>query len=605
MGKTQEAKAAYQRCVSLDTTHADAHNSLGRLLQLAGDLEGAEASYRAALAAQPGHAYAHYNLGLILNQVQRHTEALPHLEAATRHMAGVARVHLDYAMALRAMGRMDEAWQVAQRALAISPEDATAWNFSGVLLQHAQRLDEEIACYRKATSLNAQYAEAYNNLGSGLLVQGYIAEAEQAYRTALALKPDWAGAHSNLVFALNYCSEDGAALREAHIAWARKHGAPLAPAQSSQKESSHRLRIGYVSADFRFHSVAFFIKSLLEQHDHTTFEVFCYADVKKPDEMTAQLKTYADHWRDSTSMSDPVLAELITADGIDILVDLAGHSGKNRLPVFARKPAPVQISWLGYPNTTGLKAIDYRITDAIADPPGMTEAFHTETLLRLPSGFLCYSPPPAAEFPVGPAPHVENGFITFGSFNLLAKITPEVVRSWSAILHETPRARLYLKARGLEGFGARTRLLSLFAAEGVGADRVSLNERTNSIGGHLEHYRQIDIALDPFPYNGTTTTCEALWMGVPLVTLAGKLHAGRVGASLLHRIGHPEWIARSHEEYVAIAAALAADPDRLTMLRGTLRNELSVSPLCDGPRFARDMEAAYRNMWHERCRMVT
>jgi predicted O-linked N-acetylglucosamine transferase (SPINDLY family) len=322
-----------------------------------------------------------------------------------------------------------------------------------------------------------------------------------------------------------------------------------------------------------------------------------------PDGRTQRLQAESDHWYSIAGKPDLEVAERIRKDQIDILVDLEGHTGENRLLVFAHKPAPVQVTWLGYPNTTGMRTIDYRLTDAVADPPGEADKFHSEKLFRLEHGFLCYLPDAAAP-EAGPPPCLESGQLTFGSFNNLAKVTSEVVRVWAEILHRQPLSRLVLKSKPLADQACRERYLGLFAEQGIPADRLELLGWLPAPQNHLELYHRIDIGLDSFPYNGTTTTCEALWMGVPVVTLCGDRHAARVGASIMRQVGLEELVAHSEDEYIALAVALAQDRQRLLALRGSQRRKMRESRLLDKKLFAETLEDAYRRMWEEWCAEV-
>ncbi|HMD55082.1 MAG TPA: hypothetical protein VKJ65_11085, partial [Phycisphaerae bacterium] len=359
---------------------------------------------------------------------------------------------------------------------------------------------------------------------------------------------------------------------------------------------------GYVSGDFREHSVTYFLQGLFAAHDPGQVEIFCYADLRNSDHVTSRLKSFVHHWQNITGKSDSDVAEIIRRDGIDILLDLAGHTADNRLLAFARKPAPVQVTYLGYPGTTGLGTVDYRFTDAYADPPGQDDKFYSEKLLRLNNTFLCYEPPDVAP-PVGPLPALKrSGAIIFGCLNMLPKINAKVVELWAQILKQTPESRMLLKNASLSDLSAREHLLQLFTNCGIGPDRLELHGWMASSKEHLQLYNQIDLALDTFPYNGTTTTCEALWMGVPVVTLAGHVHMSRVGVSLLSNAGLPELIAQTPEEYVQIAVKLAGDLPKLNELRGTMRQRMQKSPLMDSRRFAHNVEEAYRNMWRNWCR---
>jgi predicted O-linked N-acetylglucosamine transferase (SPINDLY family) len=371
-------------------------------------------------------------------------------------------------------------------------------------------------------------------------------------------------------------------------------------AYANRREPGRRLKVGYVSPDFRQHSVAYFVDPLLKGHDQQAVEVFCYAEVARPDAVTARLRGYGGHWLVTVGLSDDDLTERIRTDGIDILVDLAGHTEKNRLGVFAHKPAPVQVTWLGYPNTTGRKSIDYRLVDAVTDPVGEADAWASETLVRVEGGFLCYAGSRGAPEPTAP-PCLMTDTVTFGSFNNPAKLSPATLDAWGSLLARLPQARLLLKGRPFADAATRALFLSRLGERGVAAERVELVAWMPSGAAHLGLYNRVDIALDPFPYNGTTTTCEALWMGVPVVTLRGDRHRGRVGASLLTQVGLKDWIASSMEEYLEIADTLAGDPDHLKYLRRTLRPRLAASPLCDGRAFARKIEAAYRTIWQHWC----
>jgi predicted O-linked N-acetylglucosamine transferase (SPINDLY family) len=382
----------------------------------------------------------------------------------------------------------------------------------------------------------------------------------------------------------------------AHAESLRKNLQPHA----NNRDPNRKLRIGYVSCDFRDHAVSRFIYRLFQNQDRRQFEIGCYADVLHPDAVTESLRACVDGWHDIGNMPDEQVAQMIRGHGVDILVDLSGHTTGSHLLTFARKPAPVQISYLGYPGTTGLPTIDYRMTDAIADPAGMSEEFFTEKPARLPRTNWCYATPDNLP-EVAPGPASTGKPPCFGSFNKLAKVSAQTLDLWAAILKEVEGSRLFLKDKVLGDPKTRERIAREFESRGIAANRLTLAGFENDVAAHFRAYGQIDIALDTFPYNGTTTTCEAMWMGVPVVTFAGKTHVTRVGASLLTTVGLGELIANSPEEYVSIAAALARNPNRLTEIRATLRQTMQKSPLMDGPAFARDVEALYRHIWRRWC----
>jgi predicted O-linked N-acetylglucosamine transferase (SPINDLY family) len=402
--------------------------------------------------------------------------------------------------------------------------------------------------------------------------------------------------HSTCLFTMQYRPDFSPVqmLAEARR-WNELHARPLAnkiKPHSNDRSPDRKLRIGYVSADLRTHSVAFFFMPLLLHHDRANFQIFCYSNVKQPDAITSFLKNRSDAWRDIASISDESVVAMIRADAIDILVDLSGHSLGNRLGVFARKPAPIQASYLGYANTTGLATMDYRLTDALADPPGMTDGFNAEKLWRLAGCAWCYRPPGQLPEPY-PAP---RGPVTFGCFNTNTKINPPLIDLWAQLLHAVPGSRLVLKSTGAGIASARQRLLDQFGQRGIQQDRLELLGMIPDLREHLAFYNRIDVALDTYPYHGTTTTCEALWMGVPTVVLAGQSHMSRVGVSLLTHAGLPEFIAATPQDYLSIASGLAAS-SRARSPRAAIRAKIRSSPLLDGKRLAKEIESAFRRMW--------
>ena len=562
----RDAIACFHNALTVDPGYAKARNNLGCAFEAEGKLKEAWECYRAAIELDPKLADAHYNLGNVHRQLGDSKQAIEHI----------------------------------RQALALEPGRAD-WNcnLADALLDRLQ-LDESVLAYRNALAVDARYERAHAGLGLALLALGFTDEAGRHLREATQLKPEFAEAHSNWLLARHYLmAEDAEALFEGHVDWAKRHaqGFGLQAARAAHElHPDRRINIGYVSPDFQRHPVVSFIEPLLGAHDRSKFKVFCYSSVFFPDEVTRRIQGQCEEWREISRSSDESVAERIRADRIDILVDLAGHTGGGRLRLFARKPAPIQVTWLGYPDTTGLREMDYRLTDAHADPVGETERFHTETLVRLESGFLCYRPPEDSPA-VGESPSIKTGRVTFGSFNNLPKLTPPMIALWVRLLKASPDSRLVVKAYGLAAESARQALQARFAEHGMGADRVELLAPEPSLGGHLARYGEVDIALDTFPYNGVTTTCEALWMGVPVVTLAGKTHAARVGASILNRVGLAHLVAGNQEEYLAKALALAADAAGRQDLRSGLRQRLQASPLLDGQGFARGLEAAYLDMW--------
>ncbi len=605
LGRGEEAIATYQQALALAPERAEIHYNLGNVYRELGRAAEAVAAYRQAVALKPKFADAHYNLGNALRELGEVNEAI----AAYRQVAALqpddAEALNNLGIALEGVGNLGEALTVYRRALALGPQRAELHYNLGNVYRELGRLGEAMAAYRRALTLRPELVAAQYNLGNTLRDAGAVAEAIAAYRQALTLKPDYRKAHSDLLLCLHYDADTTPELLFAeHRRWAERHATARMENQRAHDNDptrGRRLRIGYVSPDFRTHSVAFFVEPILREHDRESFEIFCYANVTSADAMTERLRGLADGWRDITPMSDEEVVEQVRADGIDMLVDLSGHTAANRLSVFACKPAPVQIAYLGYPGTRGFAAMDYWLADALADPPGETERYYLEQLVRLPNGFNCYRPPVQTPVP-GPLPVSDNGYVTFASFNNANKVGPQVIALWARILQALPEARLLLKASQLAEAEARRRFMERLAEHGISAARVKLLGQCSSQAEHLRVYEQVDIALDPFPYNGHTTTCEALWMGVPVITLAGRTHAGRVGVSLLTHAGLPGLIAQTPEQYVDKALELAGDLERLQALRQGLRKQLQRSPLMDAKGFTRSVEAAYRGMWENYCK---
>ena len=602
--KFDDAIAAYRRAIRLKPDYPMAYNNLGVAFWKQGGVEEAILAYRSAIQLNPDFADPHSNLGNALIALGNHEEAIAECRRAIQLKPDYAEAHGNLSNALKEQGRMDEAMAECRMAIELKPDFPEARYNMGNVLRDQCHLDEAIGTYRRALELKPDFVDAHNNLGNVLKEQGRLDEAIGTYRRALGFKPAYVSAHSNLLFDMHYVSgTDVSALYGEHRRWDEAHAEPLRkliPPHGNDRDPERRLRIGYVSPDFREHSVAYFMESLLASHDHSQVEVYCYADLVREDGTSRRLQCHARQWRPIAGKTDGQVAELIRKDGIDILVDLAGHTAGNRLLVFARKPAPVQVTYLGYPDTTGMKAMDYRLTDGYADPPGTSEHLHSEELMRLPGSAWCYRPSGEAP-PVGSAPVLSGGGVTFGCFNPRPKMTEEVLALWARLLMAVPGSRLLLKNLGFRDSSVRERVMGMLMKGGVGEERVEFMGRVPSVTEHLVTYGRVDIALDTYPYHGTTTTCEALWMGVPVIALAGRTHASRVGVSLLTNAGLPELIAGSAEQYVEIAVKLAADIPRLVELRASLRERMASSALMDAPRFARNVEQAYRQMWRAWC----
>jgi protein O-GlcNAc transferase len=503
------------------------------------------------------------------------------------------------AMSLRSEGLLAEAAEMFRKLLIANPNHLSARVELGNTLYSQALMNDAIVQYQTALRIKPHVAVVHNNLGIVFQEQGLTKEAIAQYQRALELDPAYAMAHSNLLRCLNFHPNlDKSHLIEAHKNFEALHNlqTTVTHSFSNSRDPDKQLRIGYVSPDLGNHSVAYFVTAVFPNHDRNRFKVFCYSDRGKEDNSSQRIKKGVDVWRKTAGMDDDTLYSLIRSDGIDILVDMAGHTGGNRLPLFARRAAPVQVTWLGYPNTTGLSAMDYRIVDDISDPPGEADQYHSETLVRLPNGFLCFDPPENAP-EVSSLPVLRNGYVTFGSFNALAKITDQAIELWSRILARVPGSRILLKNKCLFDEATRKRLFDRFAALGICSERIMMTPFTNTTEEHLACYGHLDISLDTFPYNGTTTTCESLWMGVPVVGLMGDRHASRVTASILTLLGIQSLVGKDLDEYVEIAVHLSGRPELLEVLHNGLRGRMRQSGLCDGNKFVAELEDSYIAFW--------
>ncbi len=603
-GQLKEAEASYRAALRCDGQYVEAHNNLGLALLEQGHYKKAEQSIREALRLRPDFAGALNNLGSALQHQEEIEEAVASFQEALRLQPSLGEAHINLALILGDTNQLAGAVDYYEKKLKFNPDSVEAHFRLGLGLQAQRRLREAREHFNAILKIRPDAPEAHANLGQVALREGNLEEALACFKAATVHASAYSGAHFNYFFCLNYSADYGPAeIFAEHTRWARQHADPLreeAKPYSNSRNEGRRLRVGYVSPDFYAHSVSYFIEPVIQNHDRDRVEVFCYSNLIKPDPVTERIRARADVWRDIHLKTARQVCEQIREDQIDILVDLTGHTGRNRLLVFAQKPAPIQVTYVGYPNTTGLAAMDYRITDAYADPPGMTEQYYTEELVRLPHCFLAYAP--SADSPEVAAPPVlRKGHITFGSFNNVAKVVPNVVALWSRILHAVPGSRLMLKHFAFTSPDARERFTALFSGHGIAADRIDLLDFVPSVANHLELYHDVDIALDPFPYNGTTTTCEALWMGAPVVALAGRAHAGRVGVSLLSNAGLTDLIAPDEASYLEIAVRLASAPEQLAQLRASLRERLRNSPLTDAASLTRALEGEYVRMWQRWC----
>lgn len=568
-GKYEQARLAFQRILQVAPGHPDANNGMAIALTYQAQADKALYFARRAVEARPDDTALENTLANILRQLGRAREAL---DLVRRIVARPDTPLIVRSTLTNALWDADECLESVEYSRALLKDGPEAQMFAFQVapkLALVGRVEEGVDLCRAAMPTMRNQPDLHRSLAAALV------------NDARASAGDVLDAHRGLAECLE---------RTARV--------PLQET-SPPRDPERRVRVGLVSTDFRRHSVAYFVDAILRHLDRARFHVTCYSAVTREDDVTASFRALADAWTSLNPLDDAQAAERIARDGIDILIDLNGHTTGGRLGVLRRRPAPVQVTYCGYPATTGLPAIDYRVVDATTDPPG-SESHCTERLVRLDPCFLCYSPPGDLP-PVSPAPAATSGHVTFGSFNATSKLNEPLLDLWSRVMREVPGSRLALKAASLVDPRLREDLAARFVARGVGRERLDLLPPHGPLREHLDAYSRVDVALDPFPYHGTTTTCEALLMGVPVVTRAGVMHAGRVGVSLLRAVGLGELIASDEDGYVALAHALAKDVARLSGLRATLRGRLLASPLCDAPAFAARFGQALRTIWKDAC----
>jgi protein O-GlcNAc transferase len=627
-GRPEEALPAMLRAAELGPNDPEAYTNLGVLQRALGDLAAAEQSHRRALALRPEFAEARSNLGMTLRDMKRYTEAEKEFREALRFKPGAPQMLVNLGNTLADLGRSTEAEAAHRQAISRMPDYANAHNNLGATLRQQGRFIEAEASYRRAIALRPDYAEAYNNLGVVLRDLGRFGDAETACREAIGLgdigpdalanlaailqergdlngaiacyrdclrqKPDLHTARSNMLFCLNYVEQlaPDEALQEA-LAFGRQFASSWRFERWNCGSAESKLRIGFVSGDLRNHPVGYFLEGLVTHIDRERFELFAYVTQPREDDLTHRIRPAFAKWHSIVGVSDEQAARLIHADAPHILIDLSGHTEHGRLPVFAHRPAPLQLAWLGYFATTGLPAIDYVLGDPHVIPLGEEHHF-SEGVWRLPETYLSFTPP--VDGPkVGPLPALSNGYVTFGCFNHLTKVNGSVIRIWSKILSQFDSAQLFLKARQLADAGIADEFRARFAAHGISANRLRL-EGPSDRQAYFKSYGQIDIALDPFPYPGGTTSAEALWMGVPVLSLKGRRFISHNAETIAYNSGQAAWLAQSEDDYVARAISYASDLESLASLRRRLRSQVSALPLFDTPHFARHFEQAMQDL---------
>jgi protein O-GlcNAc transferase len=629
-----EARQALERVIRLQPQLAEAHNNLGLVLKAQGQALEAAACFQRARQLHPGFADPYFNLAQLALDAGELPQALAWAQEALQRDGSSAQTHFCYGTVLQAMGRPVEAMEALQCALALQPAYPEALNNLGNILLNLDRKQESLSALEQARQLQPENTDVLANLANAQQQSLQLDRAEASLRQALALKPNFAAAHSNLgnvlndqgrrdealasyrraielgqherdfipnyLLCLNYSpSLSDAELHREHRRLCSAHYDPLLEPQPPRpsRSASRKLKLGYLSPDFCRHPVARFLLPVLAHHNREHFEVVAYSNRLLKDAITAECARHVDLWRDVAPLSDTQLAQQIRNDGIDILVDLAMHARDGRPGVFARRAAPVQLSYLAYVGTTGLAAMDYRITDAVLDPADAADPPWIEQPLRLPQCWWCFEPSPFTAIPEpSPPPCLQNGFITFGSLNNVIKLNSVVRNLWVRLVNAVPNARLLLHIKHTH---SRPALLDALESQGLPRERVEL-VGYQSEADYMATYSRIDIALDPSPFAGGTTSFDALWMGVPLLTLPGERRSSRGGASILTSLGRPEWIAQSEAKFIAIGQQLAADPEQLAAIRFSLRDALRASPLMDHAGYSRALEALLQQAAAER-----
>ena len=604
LGRSNEAIASYRQALEIRPNYVEVHRNLALLFKEIGRLDDAIKCYRILLELSPDKANAHFQLGSALHQFEQYGEALANYRQAIVLQPDHVDAHSGMGVLFHATGQFDQAIDSYRKALRLQPDLFEVHGNLGNVFKDMRRLNESVMCYQRVLELQPNDAKAHNNLGTALSDLGRLDEALDCYRRALVIDPFFDTAHSNLLFTGNLLVDQPHPLL---LAEARQYGArAMQRAQpfsnwKCSPDPNRRMRVGFVSGDMREHPVGHFLEgvlAVLESNAFDRLEVFAYPTFNSNDEVALRLKSHCQSWFSAMGLSDQDFAQRIRDDKIDILIDLSGHTAHNRLPIFAWNPAPVQVTWLGYLATTGVTAIDYILADAWTLPESEEDNF-TETVWRLPQSYLCFTPP-RDKVHVGLLPALQNGYITFGSFNNLAKINDAVVALWSRVLLAVRGSRLYLKSPQLGDIETRQHTLSRFKLHGVDEGRLTLVGLVPRVD-YVLPFHKIDIALDPFPYPGITTSVESLWMGVPVLTLEGNSFLSRQGVGLMMNAGLPDWIAADPDDYVARAIDHASNVQGLAELRAGLRDRLMMSPIFDALQFSQHFEAALRCMWQKSC----
>jgi len=608
LGQPDDAVASYKRAIALNPDLIEARSNLGlisnnlfytgNVLASQGQLESAVESYRQALEINPDFAEVHCNLGLANQELGLLDEAVAHYRLALEIKPELAEAHSNLGSALHKLDEFENAVASYRCAVNLQPDFVEAHCNLGLALQKTGQIDSAIASYRRALEIKPDYAEAYSNLGLALQSIGQLEGAVANYQRALEIKPDLHQARSELLFTLNFTASHTPLY---YLELAREFGRMVAGTAGTRfsawqcKPQPRRLRVGLVSGDLRIHPVGYFLEGLLSHINPDRIELIAYPNHYEEDELTARIRPCFSAWEPLFGKSDEAAAHLIHDDGVHVLLDISSHTGNNRLPMFAWKPAPVQATWLGLPSTSGLAEMDYVLGDPYAIPAEF-ESHFSEAVWRMPESCLCLAVPDSP-VNVAPLPGLSAGYVTFGSFNHLTKMTDEVVAVWARVLKSVPNSRLSLKTKQLSDPAVCEKTRQRFVSCGIAPERLLMSGTLASRDDHLAAYNKIDVALDTFPYPGVTTSVEALWMGVPVLSMRGDRFISCTAGSIAHNAGLPDWIAADKDDYVAKAVEFTFNLERLATLRAGLRQQVLASPLFDAPRFARNFEDALWGMW--------
>jgi protein O-GlcNAc transferase len=616
MERLDAAIDSLNKAVALDSSFAEAYQTLADALTRAGRTAEAAGAWRRLTEIQPDEPDAYAHLGAALSRLHRVDEAVDLWAKAIERFPSRADFFANYALALYQARRVEDGLNAAEYAARLNPKCADAYYAIHQGYSALRRTEDALAAIERLLNVLPEEAAAHCDRGLALVALGEVDAALAALETSVRLRPEAASFASMMLMTRQYLPDaDQGQLYRQHLGWANRYarggggggGDGASSATRPQPHTNDRdpdrpLRVGFVSSDFRVHPVADFTHGLFAYHDRGQFHFVAYSDVPREDAITAEFRTLADDWRVTIGRSDEEVERIVRADNIDILIDLVGHTMESRLLVFARRPAPVQITYVGYCDTTGLSEIDYVIVDAITDPPQSHQPY-AEKLLHMPANFASYMPLPNAPA-VNALPALSRGAgeraVTFGSLHKLAKLNEQVIALWSRVLHAVPGSRMLMFRDALSA-RPRRRITEMFAGHGIDASRLDFRNTLPASGDSMSVYNDIDITLDAFPWSGHTTACESMWMGVPMVTLRGTTHAGRMAATTIIHAGKPQWVADDHGQFVAIAADLAGDLEKLADIRRTLREEMRTSRLCDGVTFTREFETLLRNGWRTWC----